>query len=121
MAAITAFRALKHTNLTQTIERIDAPYSFWRSLLFRNETVLDKETFEVGTVSRDRRTAPFVRIGSSAQLMRPRSRKVAQVEIPNIRLKDSYNPGENHFERRPGERLRARPATLGRRLLSLAK
>lgn len=105
MASIESFRALKHTNLTATIERIDAPYSFWRQRLFGRNQILDKETFEVGTTSRVRNTAPFVRVGASAQMIRPRSSKLAQVEIPNIRLKDAYNPGENHFTRRVGEKL----------------
>lgn len=99
------FRALRHTTLTATIDRIEEPYSFWNRLLFSGEEILDKDTFEIGSVARDRQAAPFVRHGASAQLIRPDTSKIAHVSVPHIRLKDPYNPGDNYFVRQVGERL----------------
>jgi hypothetical protein len=98
MPSYNSMDCLKPVNMTETINKVEVPFGFYKRMLFSSESPQDKDTIEIGQIERSRRAAPFVREGSSALLIRGRSRSLTQVMFPNIRIKKPFNTGDvfNH-------------------------
>lgn len=101
---------LTHTTMTRTVNRIDAPNSFIRDMLFGRRVTYPTKEVEWGVISADREMAKFVREGSQARFVKQLQEDRELITFPNIREKKVMKANEGMFTRHVGN-----PIFAGRR------
>lgn len=94
--------ALKWRSMTAAINKIKAPQSFLKRLLFGNEETLSTEDIELSYLTGARDMAPFVRKNGEALMVEGLGETFATVQTPNIRIKRPMKPSDLLFTRRAG-------------------
>lgn len=90
------------TVLSSLLSEIKTPNSFLKNLLFSNHETFPLEHVEMGLLTGDRETAPFVRKDGEAVMVDGYGEKFQTVSFPNIRIKRPMTASELMFKRRPG-------------------
>lgn len=87
---------------TALVNRIKPPARFLTNLLGIPDETLPVETVVIATVTGERDTAPFVRVGGEAVMVGGLGGAEYVVQAPNIRLKRPFTPSQLLFGRQPG-------------------
>lgn len=91
----------KQATLTQTVNEMEGPLTFLRSLLFSREQPVATETIEIGEYSSVREIAGFKNPHAEADIVGGYARNLRHVEAPYIALKNPFTPSEILWGRQP--------------------